>query len=251
MNSAEIAKPLLQHGRALHRNRPRPVPFTDLPAANALVDDISGHPHAFVLACIMDRQINYKKAWQIPYEVRRRLGSFSVARLASLTPREVTRLMSRPTPLHRFPRTMARYFRSAIQRISTHYRGDASLVWRGQPSSAEVVRRFLAFDGVGPKIATMAANILAREFKIPMSDYYSIDISVDVHVRRVFTRLGLVDRGASAEQLIYTARAIEPSFPGLLDLPSWEIGRHWCKPRRPLCSECYMQSVCAYARGAA
>ena len=42
-----------------------------------------------------------------------------------------------------------------------------------------MVYRFLEFNGVGPKIASMAANILAREFKIPFADYFSIDISAE------------------------------------------------------------------------
>jgi hypothetical protein len=37
----------------------------------------------------MDQQIDYKKAWQIPYEMGQRLGSFTMARLARLTFREV------------------------------------------------------------------------------------------------------------------------------------------------------------------
>lgn len=71
--------------------------------------------------------------------------------------------------------------------------------------SAEVVLRFLQFRGVGPKIATMATNILAREFKVPFADYYSVDVSADVHVRRVFHRLGLVRDSATLEDIIYCA----------------------------------------------
>jgi endonuclease III len=139
---------------------------------------------------------------------------------------------------------MSRLFHAAVQRIAEEYAGDASGIWANRPSSAEVVCRFLQFDGVGPKISTMAANILARDYKVPFSDYYSIDISADVHVRRVFGRLGLCSSDATVEQLVYKARALHPEFPGIVDLPIWEIGRLWCRPHDPACSACYMQDLC-------
>jgi len=101
--------------------------------------------------------------------------------------------------------------------------------------------------GIGPKIATIAANILARDFKIRFADYYSVDISVDVYLRRVFTRLGLIAKGASVEEVVYRARALHPSFPGLLDLPAWEVGRKWCRPKEPRCIDCHMRDVCPTA----
>src|SRR5262249_13215227 len=69
----------------------------------------------------------------------------------------------------------------------------------------------------------------------------------DVHVRRVFARLGLCPSGATIEQLVYKARALHPEFPGMMDLPSWEIGRKWCRPRRPDCGTCYMRDLCPTA----
>jgi len=195
----------------------------------------------------MDRQIKAEKAWVIPHRISEKLGGFSIAALAKLSQKEVFRLMAKPEPLHRFVDTMSRLFHTAVQRISKEYEGDASRIWSDRPSSAQVVYRFLEFDGVGPKIATMAANTLARDFKVPFSDFYSIDISADVHVRRVFGRLGLCPSEATVEQLVYKARALHPEFPGIMDLPSWEIGRSWCRPRDPVCSACYMQDLCPSA----
>lgn len=251
------AKPVEQQirGRLVARgeailNAPRgPVPFAKSAAADALLNDLDNYPHAFVLACVMDRQIKAEKAWLIPYAISERLGTFSFDALARLTEREVKRLMARPTPLHRFVDTMGGLFWSGIQRIGSEYDGDAARIWAGSPASAEVVYRFLKFDGVGPKIASMAVNLLARYFKIPLADHYSIDISADVHVRRVFGRLGLCPPDATIEQLIYKARALYPEFPGIIDSPCWEIGREWCKPRVPLCDACYMHDLCRSANG--
>ena len=136
-------------------------------------------------------------------------------------------------PLHRFPKKMSRNFLEAIELIVTQYGGDASAIWSDVPSSATVVYRSLQFRGVGQKIGTMAANILARQFKVRFADHYSIDISADVHVKRVFKRLELVGDDATPEQVAYRARALHPEFPGLLDYPCFEIGRSWCRPRTP------------------
>lgn len=235
---------LLERGQSLFAKPRGLVEFTKLASADRLLNDLEGHPHAFVLACIMDRQVKAERAWLIPHRISEKLGGFSMDALVELSQKEVLRLMSKPEPLHRFADTMSRLFHAAVQRIATEYEGDASRIWANRPSSADVVYQFLQFDGVGPKIATMAANILARDFKVPFSDCYSIDISADVHVRRVFARLGLCPSDATVEQLVYKARALHPDFPGIMDLPSWEIGRSWCRPHDPACGACYMQDLC-------
>jgi endonuclease III len=195
----------------------------------------------------MDRQVKAEKAWVIPHRISQKLGGFSMELLCSLTQSDVTRLMSGPKPLHRFVDKMSGLFHSAVQRIKDQYAGDAARIWKGKPSSADVVYRFLGFDGVGPKIGSMATNILARDFKIPFAEYLSIDISADVHIRRVFARLGLCAANATVEQVIYKAKSLYPEFPGIMDLPSWEIGRNWCKARDPKCDGCYMNHLCPAA----
>jgi len=234
-------------GRRIFQEPPRQIDFAKDHDADTLLNDLAGHPHAFVLACIMDRQIKAELAWVIPFRIGQRLNDFSFAGLRKLSLEEVQRLMSEPSPLHRFVKEMSMNFHAAVQRIGDAYSGDASRIWSGRPSSADVIYRFLGFRGVGPKIATMATNILAREFKVLFSDYYSIDVSADVHVKRVFARLGLCSSDASVEEVVYRARALHPEFPGLMDLPAWKIGREWCRPKHPLCTECVVQDVCPTA----
>ena len=190
-----------------------------------------------------------ERCWLIPYRIAERLGSKRFGAFAALRLFEIRNLMTQ-NKMHRFVEEMSRCLHEAIRRIAEEYSGDASRIWSDKPSSAELVWRFLEFRGVGPKIATMATNILARQFKVPLADYYSVDISVDSHVRRVFTRLGLVRPGATLEQVVYRARALHPPFPGLLDNPVWEIGRKWCRPRVPVCSECYLSPHCPTAQEA-
>ena len=247
-NEANIVAMLISKGKKLFQSPRRFVEFTDHQEANKLLDDIGRYPHAFVLGCLMDKQVKAERAWLIPYHISTKLGDFEFSNLQNLSLAEITDLMTNPKPLHRFSGKMSREIYGAIQRIRIKFNGDASLIWSNSPSSAQVVYEFLQFEGIARKIATMAANLLARHFKIPFKDYYSIDISADVHVRRVFYRVGLIEKGTSVEKtidrIIYKARSLNPKFPGLIDSPVWEIGHNWCKPKKPLCGKCYLQDIC-------
>lgn len=244
---AAISELLIERGGEALSRPLEPVQFTGNQAADALLNDLARHPHAFALGCLMDRQQKAEKSWVIPYRFQKRLGSFAFGVLSGLSQEQVETLMREPEPLHRFVSEMARVFYLAVQQIADQYSGDASLIWAGRPSSAIIVQRFLQFHGAGVKIATMATNILLRDFKIPMSDTASIDISPDVHIRRTLTRLGLVHAGASNEEIIRAARVLHPTYPGILDQPLWEIGRNWCRPQAPDCDKCYLQHLCPSA----
>lgn len=250
MDNPDIASVLAQEGRRIFESPRGLVPFTGDEQVDSFMNDIVRYPHAFVFGCILDRQVKAELAWEAPYRLAQRIGGFEVRMLEALSGDDFYRLMTRPDPLHRFPKEMSQNLYEAVLLIKTLYASDAARIWSGRPPSATVVYRFLQFRGVGLKIASMAANALAQELKVQFSDYFSIDISTDVHVRRVFTRLGLIKKGASNVELIYLARSMSPEFPGLLDLPTFNIGRQWCKPSQPLCSECYMSALCATAQGA-
>jgi len=154
-----IGERLIERGRSLF-DAPRSfVEFTGHREADELLNDLEQHPHAFVIGCVMDRQVPAERAWLIPYSLSLKLGDFHFSTLRLLSEREIRDLMLNPEPLHRFPEEMAKNLYEAVRRIEKDYGGDASKMWEGKPSSAEVVYRFLQFRGVGPKIATMAANM--------------------------------------------------------------------------------------------
>jgi endonuclease III len=219
------------------------VHFVDDEKTNDLLNDITQNPHVYVLACLMDRQIKAEKAWTIPQKIFDILNTSDFNELQKVPEKEFKKIFNNNN-LHRFNDSMAEIFFSGIQDIKSKYNGNVSKIWLGKPSSALVVYRFLEFKGCGIKIATMAANILARQYKIEFSDYYSIDISPDTHIMRVMYRMGYVPKEASREMVIYKARELYPEFPGIIDFPCWEIGRNWCDPSTPKCSECIVNSVC-------
>jgi endonuclease III len=197
----------------------------------------------------MDRQTIAEKAWSIPYMMQQRLGSFEFSFLLQKSEQELEDAMLHPHPLHRFNKIMATSMYAAIHRISDEYDGNARTIWAGRPSSRVLVHRFLEFRGVGPKIANMAANILHRDLRVDLADCSSIDISADVQVTRVYSRMGFVPQGTSIEDVIYRAREMHPEYPGVYDLILWDLGRTKCRPQNPTCTTCEWAAHCAYANG--
>lgn len=242
-NRNQIIKKLKGIGNDLLNKPYEFINFTTNKDADNLLNDLKNYPHAFVLACIMDRQIKAEKAWLIPYLVYKELHSFEIIDLLGKDKSYYIGLFEQKN-YHRFNKTMAGYFYQAIQKIHDDYNNDASLIWSDYPMSTTLIRRFLNFQGIGIKIATMAANILVRNFKVRIKDYVYIDISPDVHLWRVFKRIGFIKKDASPEELIYKARELNPDYPGIFDLSCWEIGRKWCKPNKPRCQDCLIGKYC-------
>jgi len=243
MEDHKAVEILIRKGKDLLSQPYEFLEFTKIFEADKIFNNLKNYSHFFVLGCIMDRQMKAEKAWLIPYRFGKEIGGFSFQRFLSLDLAKVRQIFIK-NKLHRFNQIMAKNFYLAIQKIHKDYKDNASNIWKNKPSSATIVRRFLEFKGAGIKIATMAANILAREFKIPMKDYMCIDISPDVHVRRVFRRLGLISKNATVEELVYRARELNPEYPGIFDLSAFRIGRAWCHPKNPDCSNCYLNKYC-------
>ncbi|MGI9558624.1 MAG: iron-sulfur cluster loop [Thermodesulfobacteriota bacterium] len=219
--------------------------------AGEFVKDLKRHPHAFVFGCILDRQVKAETAWLAPYKLSKRIGSFSIKKLKTLSNKDWEKHLKNPTSLHRYTNTMANCLFEAVKRIDEEYDGDASKIWESNLRSGDIVNRFEDFKGIGPKISTMAVNILRGTFGIKMADHKGIDISADVHVRRVFYRLGLIesDPEKNEEMAIYEsilkARSMNAEFPGIIDAPTWYIGREWCDAQTPDCKNCPMDTLCA------
>ena len=222
------------------------------PAARDIVNDLERYPHAFVLACIADRQTKADIAWSLPHAIREAASGFEFDTLLGLSEKKWASVLA--SSGHRLASEMERLLPAAIGHIGDKYSGDASRIWASGSSGAAVARRFLAFDGVGPKIANMAVNILIRDFGIRLTRPMP-DIAVDTHVLRVFERLGLLDRlehsqlrstqGKQHLRLQLRARELNPEWPGELDWPAWLVGKTWCHAgRAPECNACYMSSLC-------
>lgn len=212
-------------------------------AANELINNIEEYPHAFVLACLMDRQIEAWRAWYIPHKIRKELNSFKIDKLLEKKLSYYEDLFKNNN-LHRYNNKMPKVFYEALGVIKYKYEGDASKIWSGNPSSAKIVCRFLEFNGAGIKIASMATNLLVRDFKIPVKDKINIDVSPDRHIKRIFKRVGFTDENVSNTQIIYTARDLCPEYPGVFDYPAWELGTTCCEQSKPECEKCYLERDC-------
>lgn len=221
--------------------------FTNNAEVDKLINNIEEYPHLFVLACLMDRQIKAERAWSIPYFVCQRLcnNDFSFAPLAKLTQQRIEHCFQE-NKLHRYNEKMSKIFYDAVQKIANDYGGDASRIWAGNNNSANIIYKFLCFDGCGIKIASMATNLLHRIFGVKYTDYSALDISPDIHIRRVLYRLGFTENENDIDLAIYRTRSIYPKYPGLLDKCCWNVGRDFCHPNNPQCNKCELRVICQY-----
>ncbi len=235
-----VVRALLAHGDALATQlAPSGAQFTPDPSANQL---LVKNPFAFLLAVISDMGIKAERAWALPFELRRRLGYLDPARVAANSEEVYRAVQSTPT-LHRFINLIPKWIVEAARIVEEEYGGDAGSIWRDGPTAKELRRRLERFPGIAQKKAAMAVEILERDLHVTVSDLDGGDVAFDVHLRRVFLRTGLAQHD-DVREMVAVARKFHPERPGALDLPAWDIGRRWCRPRDPDCQLCPLTVVC-------
>jgi hypothetical protein len=70
INSKEkIVNILIEKGNELFKQPYKYIEFTKNKESDKLLNNLQDFPYAFVLACVMDRQIKAERAWLIPYEI--------------------------------------------------------------------------------------------------------------------------------------------------------------------------------------
>ena len=99
------------------------------------------------------------------------------------------------------------------------------------------IEELIKFNGVGRKTANL---VLAKGFNKPA-------ICVDVHVHRIFNRLGYVKTKTPEE----TEFALREKLPlkHWMDINTLLVthGQNVCKPQRPICNECPISEWCKEA----
>lgn len=240
MNKQKISKALIKYGDKLGKNFKKEKYFTPNQEADKL---IWNNPLAYLFAVILDQSIKAEKVWEIPFLLKRRLGHLDVHKIANIDEHKIVDIFDKKPKLHRFPKTMALRIKRACQLLLERYEGKAENIWADNINPFDLQNRFEEFDGIGQKKASMAVNILVRDFGIGVKNKKGINVSYDIHVRRVFLRTGLTEKD-DMNLIIRTAKLLNPDYPGILDNPCWKIGREYCHPNNPKCNICPISNVC-------
>jgi endonuclease-3 len=112
---------------------------------------------------------------------------------------------------------------------------ELSLDWMRKTPVSESRDYLTALPGVGRKTAAC----------VLLFAYGLRDVPVDTHVSRVGTRLGLLQPGATFEQLHDQMLALTPPGEELeLHVNLLRHGRRTCHARKPACRECALARMC-------
>ncbi len=143
-------------------------PFTPTDAANRLLGQDS---NALLIGLVLDQQIPMARAWQGPYELKRRLGHLNPKKIAAMPEEEFQRVMAEKPAIHRYPRSMATRVQDACRVLVTEYGGRASNIWDGQPDARTVMQRLGTVPGIGKTKQHLAMIILGRYYGVDIPDW--------------------------------------------------------------------------------
>jgi uncharacterized HhH-GPD family protein len=139
---------------------PTPIRLTGNAAADALLTD---DDNALLIGMLLDQQVPMEKAFSGPLVIAERMGGRLDPRaIAEMSEDDFVALCSQRPAIHRFPGSMAKRVRKLCQVIADSYDGDASNVWAGVDSGAELRVRLEKLPGFGAEKAAIFVAVLGK-----------------------------------------------------------------------------------------
>ena len=176
-------------------------------------------PYIVLIACILSLRTNDSTTY--PATVR-------MLELAK-TPQEMMNVSEESLAKAIYPvgfyRNKAKQIIKLSEKLVNEYNGEVP------PSIDEMLK----FDGVGRKTANL---VMAKGFGLPA-------ICVDVHVHRIFNRLGLVKTKTPEETEMELRRIIPEKYWIDLNTEFVTLGQNICRPQKPHCEACPISDYCA------
>lgn len=175
-------------------------------------------PYVVLIACILSLRTNDLTTYP---------ATMKMLQLAS-TPQEMMNVDEEELAETIYPvgfyKNKAKQIIALSKKIVNEYNGKV-------PNSID---ELLKFDGVGRKTANL---VMAKGFNEPA-------ICVDVHVHRIFNRLGLVNTKTPEETEMKLREIIPEKYWIRLNTDFVTLGQNICKPTKPMCPFCPINYYC-------
>ena len=135
-------------------------------AQRPAADELLGRdPFALLTGMLLDQQVPMEKAFAGPRLIADRLGTDTLdpKLVAATDPERFTELMTGPPAVHRYPKSMGARVQDLARAVVEQYDGDATRIWRGVTTGAELYRRLNALPGYGPQKARIFVALLGKQ----------------------------------------------------------------------------------------
>jgi uncharacterized HhH-GPD family protein len=124
-------------------------------------------PLALVIGMLLDQQVPMEWAFRGPATLKARLGgTLDANSIAAMSEGDVVALFQAKPALHRFPGSMGKRTHSLCRFLTDEYGGDASSVWTGAATGADLLARVEALPGFGAEKAKIFVALLAKRFGV-------------------------------------------------------------------------------------
>ncbi|MFF7528762.1 HhH-GPD-type base excision DNA repair protein [Streptomyces bobili] len=132
-------------------------------------DELLGRsPLAALVGMLLDQQVPMEWAFKGPRTIADRLGAddLDAHDIAARDPEAFTALLSEKPAVHRYPGSMAKRIQQLCQYLVEHYDGEASAVWDGVPTGAELLGRLEELPGFGKQKAQIFLALLGKQLGV-------------------------------------------------------------------------------------